>query len=415
MDKQTDVVIIGGGQAGLSVSYSLTQQGRPHLIVEKSSSLFPAWRSRWDSFTLVTPNWFVQLPGKPYEGSDPDGFLSKREIVDYFENFVASFKPEVRFETQVTSIEKNKGGDGFLIRAGDNTILADNVVVATGTFQTPRVPSFATALSRDLFQIHTNDYRNPESLPSGNALVVGSSQSGGQIAEELYQSGRKVYLSVGRAPGVPRRYRGKDMVFWMHELGLFDQSLDKLKSSRDRFAPNPRISGKGGGRTLSLHRFAREGVVLLGHLEGVRDKTAFFAPDLKENLAKEEQFATEMKEAVDKLILEKHLDAAQEDGQPEMRDGYDATVINNLDLDKAGVQTVVWATGYSFDFSWIKFPIFDDDHYPMQERGVSSIPGLYFVGLHWMHTRKSGLLYGVGQDAAHVAAHLAKFRGARPA
>ena len=138
MDKQTDVVIIGGGQAGLSVSYSLTQQGRPHLIVEKSSSLFPAWRSRWDSFTLVTPNWFVQLPGKPYEGSDPDGFLSKREIVDYFENFVASFKPEVRFETQVTSIEKNKGGDGFLIRAGDNTILADNVVVATGTFQTPR-------------------------------------------------------------------------------------------------------------------------------------------------------------------------------------------------------------------------------------------------------------------------------------
>lgn len=234
-------------------------------------------------------------------------------------------------------------------------------------------------------------------------LVVRSGQSGCQIAEEVHEHGREVYLATGRSGRAPRRYRGADAVRWMARTGFFDRTADQLPSPADRFASSLHVSGKDGGRTLNLHRFFRDGIRLLGHLRGGQGTKVTIEPDLKENLAAADKFAREFKEGVDKFIEKESLQALEED-LPELRDGYEAPVLTELDLDDAGISTIIWATGYRFDFSWVKFPIFDEFGYPGQERGVTAQPGLYFVGLHWLHTIKSGLLAGVGDDAAHVAA-----------
>jgi putative flavoprotein involved in K+ transport len=403
--KILDTVVIGAGQAGLSTSYYLTQAGREHLILEKAR-VAEAWHNRrWDSFTLVTPNWTLGLPGMAYDGDDPDGFLTRQEVIEYLERFAGRFDPPVREGAEATAVEVVPGSDDLTIRSSAGDFQAANVVVAAGLFQSPRIPELSRRLTGEVLQIHTSQYRNPDQLPAGSVLVVGSGQSGAQIAEELFERGRKVYLATGRSGRIPRRYRGEDSARWMECIGLFDRIVDQLPSPAARFRSSVHVSGKNGGRTLNLHRFSRDGMTLLGHLRDGQGTQLEIAPDLKENLAEADRAARKFKRDVDEFIEREGLRAPEED-EPELRDGYDAPVITKLDLDSAGISTVVWATGYSFDFSWVKFPIFDEFGYPVQQRGVTPQPGLYFLGLPWLHTVKSGLLSGVGDDAAHVAEHI---------
>lgn len=400
-----DTVVVGGGQAGLAISYYLKQQGLGHLVLERTPAIANAWRNqRWDSFTLVTPNFQVRMPGAEYAGNDPFGFMSRAEVVKYLDGYIERFGLPVRCGVEVSMVEK--GSRGYLVHTSEGTYEAANVVIATGLYQSPKIPEFSTAIPPGIKQIHSMEYKNPSSLPAGAVVVVGTGQSGAQIAEELYQSGRKVYLSIGSAGRVPRRYRGRDINDWFTRLGMFDTTVEELKSPQDKFAPHPQISGKNGGESLNLHQFARDGVVLLGHVHGVRGGRLMIAPDVKEMLAKVDQFELNALKMVDAYIARMDLNAPTE-VVPQLRDGYEQNPVTTLDMEAAGITTAIWATGYRFDFSMVKLPVVDQDGYPIQKRGVTEYEGLYFLGLPWLHNRRSGILFGVGNDAAYVAAHIA--------
>jgi putative flavoprotein involved in K+ transport len=403
MSTYIETVIVGGGQAGLAVSFYLSQQDRPHLVLEQASEAGNAWRNhRWDSFTLNTPNWQSTLPGAEIPGSNTDGYLSRDEIVSYFEDYVSRFNLPVRYGVRVTSVEQNEVGTGYVVHTTAGKFEAQNVVMATGLYQYPSVPVFSADLPPSIKQIHSDQYLNPQSLPEGPVLVVGSAQSGAQIAEELNQAGRKVYLSVSRAGRMPRRYRGRDANLWQHEMGLYERTVDQLPSPKAKFAGKPHISGKDGGHTINLHQFARDGIVLLGRIRSVRDGKLLLAPDLKENLARADRFEADFVNSVDKYVADNGI-VAPEEKLPELRDGYDSVDPAELDLRNPNIATVIWATGYKFDFSLVRLPLLDGDGYPIQKRGVTAFPGLYFVGLPWLHNAKSGLISGLKEDAAYIA------------
>ena len=399
MTTHVNTVIVGGGQAVLAVSYFLTLHGRDHLVIEQANAPADAWRNhRWDSFTLNTPNWQSQLPGASHP-DDPDAFMSRPEIVAYLERY-AEVLP-VRYGSRVTSVERDSRWGSYVVTAADGeSFVARNVVVATGLYQKPNVPTFAADFPAEVRQIHSDAYRNPHTLPQGAVLVVGSAQSGAQIAEELYEAGRKVYLAVGRAGRTPRRYRGKDANWWSDKLGLYDRTVDQLPSPRAKFAGKPHISGTRGGHTLNLHQFARDGIVLLGHLQGVADGKLSLASDLHENLTKADQHEADFAKAVDAYVRASGMPAPQET-LPTLRDGFAAKLLSELDIAAAGVTSVIWATSYRFDFSIVRVPVLDADGFPIQKRGVTNYPGLFFVGLPWLHNAKSALIYGVGDDAAY--------------
>jgi putative flavoprotein involved in K+ transport len=402
--KEVETIIVGGGQAGLSVSYYLKLRGRDHVVLEQAGQAANAWRNhRWDSFTLNTPNWQSQLQGGGMPGSDPDGYLTRDEVITYFENYIEQNQLPVRYGVHVSAIKPSLSGYSVETNAG--CIRAKNVVIATGIYQQPRIPRFTGALSPDILQLHSDSYRRPDSLPAGAVLVVGSAQSGAQIAEELYQSGRKVYLSVSRSGRVPRRYRGKDVNWWSNALGLYDRTVGQLKSPRERFDSKPHISGTKGGHTLNLHQFASEGVTLLGRvmeLDGVKVR---LARDLHKNLIAADQFETNISTRIDKYIQE-HGMAVSQEILPQLTSGFEQMERDELDLKQANIKSVIWATGYSFDFSLVRLPILDADGYPIQQRGVTSYPGLYFVGMPWLHNARSGLIFGVSEDAGYVASHI---------
>ena len=405
MLHRIDTVIVGGGQAGLAISYYLSQEGRDHVVLERAPAVAHAWRNqRWDSFTLVTPNFQVRMPGAEYRGNDPYGFMSLADIVEHFDNYVKRFRLPVHCGVEVFSVDKM--GPGYLVRTNEGSYIAENVVIATGLYQSPKIPSYSEEIPKAILQMHSMHYRNPSTLPQGAVLVVGTGQSGAQIAQELYQSGRKVYLSIGSAGRVPRRYRGRDINDWFSRMGMFDMNVEELKSPRDKFHPHPQISGKNGGQSLNLHKFARDGVVLLGHVRDARDGHLVLAPDFEETLAKVDQFEIDALRKVDDYIARMGLDASPET-IPTLRDGYEQELITELNLRASGISTVVWATGYAFDFSMLKLPVVDRDGYPIQMRGVTKYEGLYFLGLPWLHSRRSGILFGVGDDAAYLAAHIA--------
>ena len=405
MAEFIETIIVGAGQAGLALSYHLMRRGREHLILEQEPAVANAWRNqRWDSFTLVTPNFQVRMPGAEYDGNDPYGFMSLQDVVTYFDEYVRRSRLPVRCGIKVLSVQKC--GLTYLVHTTNGHYAAKNVVIATGLYQTPKIPSFATAIPTDVLQLHSMQYRNPSSLPEGAILVIGTGQSGTQIAEELYQSGRRVYLSIGSAGRVPRRYRGRDINDWFTRMGMFDTTVEQLKSPKAKFAPHPQISGKNGGRSLNLHQFARDGVVLLGHVRNAADGRLMLAPDVMETLAKVDQFESDALKMIDDYIARASLSLPPET-IPKLRDGYAQEVITELDLKVAGIRTILWATGYRFDFSLVKLPVTDADGYPIQRRGVTEYEGLYFLGMPWLHSRKSGILFGVGDDAAHLAAHIA--------
>lgn len=399
--EKVDTVIVGGGQAGLSTSYHLKQLGREHVVLEQAEKAGNAWRNdRWDSFNLVTPNWSFRLPGAEYAGDDPDGFLPKDKIVEFFERYVEGFNLPVQFNTTVKEIAP-LDGRGWRVMTDQGSYLVNNVVMATGSFQKPKIPDFSRSIPHHIKQLHSGHYRNPAQLEDGAVLVIGAAQSGLQIAEELHQSGRKVFLATCSAPRVPRRYRGRDIVSWMVDSGFWDQTQDKLPSPKARLKGNPQVSGKNGGHSLNLHQFARDGVILLGHAAGVEDGRMHFKDDLKENLALSDKAEKDITGIFDKFIAASGITAPQ-DELPNLQDGYAAEIITELDLKAENITSIIWAMGYVSDYSLVKVPLTDEDGFPLQQRGITQYPGLYFVGTNWLYKRKSVTVLGMNEDVEYL-------------
>lgn len=404
-EPDTEILVIGAGQAGLGLSYYLSQAGVDHQVIDKGR-IGNAWRSeRWDSFCLVTPNWSIQLPGAVYDGDDADAFMPRDEFVAFMENWARAFGAPVRENVEATAARRADAG--FEVSTSAGPIRAGKVVVATATHQKPRRPALSGDLPGSVTQIDATAYRNAGLLPDGAVLVVGSGQTGAQIAEELNQAGRKTYLSVGGTGRLIRRYRGRDCIAWQKDMGLLDRTPDMLEDPAHRFRGDPHVSGKNGGHTLSLHDFHRDGITLLGHLVGVEGRALRFEDDLRANMAKADAYADAFMASIDRHIDLSGLDTPpptpeELSGGPP-NDDWTIPSIRSLDLGSAGVSTVIWATGFKFDFSWIEGAVLDSFGYPVTDRGVTEVPGLYFTGLNWMHKRKSGILYGVDEDAAYLA------------
>lgn len=400
MVESIETVIIGAGQAGLSTSYFLKQQGREHVVLDKASKPGDAWRSqRWDSFTLVGPNWTFQLPGGEYDGPDSDGFMTKEEIVGRFDQYVKKYQLPISFNTCVTSVQP-VDGRGFLIQTQEKDYHTRNVVAANGWYGTGKIPPFAKKIPLTIFQLHSSSYRNPQSLPAGAVLVAGSGQSGAQIAEELYQSGRTVFLATGTAPHAPRHYRGKDIFRWLVDAGFTDQPYEKMRLFGHSFVA-PMVSGKDSGHALNLHKFYREGVILLGHVLDYGDGKLIFAPDLRENLNKADTGQKLIVKYFDDYIQRAGVNAPSED-LPAMRDGYQAPEMTELNVQAEGINTIIWANGYEYGSAIFRMPVLNSFGLPDAPYGVSqTYPGLYFAGFY-LPTAKTGHLFGVARCAAYI-------------
>ena len=402
MTERVDVAVVGAGQAGLATSHELTRVGVEHVVLERGR-IGRSWRQRWDSFCLVTPNWTVQLPGRPYDGADPDGYMVKDEIVAYLEGYAASFGAPVREGVHVDALTRDRDG-GFLLRTSDGDLLARRVVLSTGAYQRPYRPPAAAGMLGSIPQLDVDGYRNPADLPDGPILIVGSGQTGCQIAEELHQAGRDVSLSCGRAPWARRRVGGRDVVWWLIEGGFFEQGVDTLPSPAARLAANPLATGHDGGHDLHLRTLRALGVTLLGHLVGIDGPRARFAPDLAESVAWGDARYRELVGLIRKVEAERGLPPTEiADPEP-----FDPSAPEALDL--TGFGAVLFTGGFRPDYgSLVPIPgAFDAFGFPIHREGESvAAPGLYFVGVHFLRKRKSSLLYGVGEDAAIVAGAIA--------
>jgi putative flavoprotein involved in K+ transport len=406
MSEHINTVVIGGGQAGLSASWHLKHRGTEHVILDHGR-IGDAWRQRWDSFCLITPNWGCDLPEFPYDGDDPKGFMQRDEIISYVERFAASFDPPYRGGVEVLGLSTSSNGGRFQLDTSEGALTADSVIVATGPFQQPSFPEWADKLSDEIECLHTGDYRNPEQLPSGAVLVVGSAQSGCQIVEDLQAAGRNVHLCVGKAGRVERRYRGRDFAEWVTGMGIVDLPVDQHPEGHAiRFKPHPHFSGRDGGHTINLRSLALDGINLYGRGLDAEGSEIRLATDLAENLEAIDAGCNQLLRRVDAYIANAGIDAPESDVEPV--DWRPLSEPETLDLKKAGITSVIFATGYRLDFDWIDLPIFDDDKYPRYERGVTEVPGLYFLGLHWLYTWGSGTFIHVGRDAEYVIDHIAR-------
>jgi putative flavoprotein involved in K+ transport len=398
--EKVETLVIGAGQAGLSMSYHLGRGRMEHLVLERSR-VAERWRSeRWDSLTFQFPSWMLRLPGYAYDGPEPHGFMHRDGVVRFIEEYARRISPPIRCGSRVVALRPSPSGR-LLVETEGGTIEALNVVVATGPYQTPAVPSFGESLPPAVHQVAASRYSNPRALPPGNVLVVGSGGSGVQIAEDLAQEGRRVFLSVGRHRRVPRRYRGRDFGWWQEATGAADQTVD----SRSPRVQAPLLTGVNGGHDVDLRELARGGTTLLGSLGAISDGRLRFAPDLEDNLARGDETFAQFARSIDEYVRKEGLTAPEAtDRRPPAAPNLPA--ISELDLRAAGITSVIWATGYRYDFGWITCPVLDEDGVPVHQRGVTATPGLYFLGLPRQHKIKSSFLWGVGEDAGYLAEHI---------
>jgi putative flavoprotein involved in K+ transport len=396
--ERIDVAIVGGGQAGLGLSHELSSGGIDHAVLERGR-VGQTWRNRWDTFCLVTPNWTVQLPGTTYDGDDPDGFMPRDEIAAFLARYAESFGAPVREGVDVRSIESDPGG-GFRLATSAGTLHAESLVLANGAFQRPHRPTGAAELPNDLLQLDIEDYQNAGTLPAGGVLVVGSGQSGCQVAEELREAGRDVVLACGRAAWAPRRIGDRDLVWWLVESGFLDAPVASLSSPAARLGANITATGHGGGHDLHLRTLRGQGVTLVGHFLGASGDTAHFAPDLDQTVAWSDDRYREL------MALFRKTAAAQGLPTLEIHDPEPFAPGAPEELSMTGIGSVIFAGGFRPAYrDWLPWPdAFDDLGFPIQEDGASSvIDGLYFVGVHFLRKRKSSLMLGVAEDAPVVA------------
>jgi putative flavoprotein involved in K+ transport len=405
--EKVDTLVVGGGQAGLAMSEHLSKCGVPQLVLERHR-IAERWRSaRWDSLVANGPAWHDRFPGMEFPDTDPDAFPPKEGIADYFVAYAEMISAPVRCGVEVKKVERIVGRPGFRVETSDGVIEARSVVAATGPFQNPVIPTVVPDDAGPM-QIHSSAYRNPEQLPKGAVLVVGAGSSGGQIADELLRSGRRVYLSVGPHDRPPRAYRGRDFCWWLGVLGKWDAATPGPGMEHVTIA----VSGARGGQTVDYRRLAAEGIILVGRTESYRDGALTFAPDLAENLARGDTNYLSVLDEADAYAARNGIDLPQD---PEARriwpDPQCVTdPILHLDLAEAGITSIIWATGYVSDYSWLKVDAFDERGKPKHQRGVSSEPGIYFLGLPWQSRRGSSFIWGVWHDAKYLADHIATQR-----
>ena len=401
-DETVDTLVIGGGQAGLTMSHRLKQRGIGHLVLERGR-IAERWRSeRWDGLMFQFPNWSVRLPDFAFPHADADGFSDTAAIIAFIEDYATFVTPPIRCGVEVTKLRRDAGG--FVADLAGGSIAARSVVVATGPYQRPLRP----ALLDDhpgLFQVHASSYKNPAHLPDGAVLVVGAGASGAQITEELMRAGRRVFLSVGRHNRLPRRYRGRDLFWWLAEMGVDETRVEQRGPSRLL----PVISGAHGGRTIDFRRFAADGVTLLGRVTAARNGVLAIAPDLTSNIANGDAYYATFLGIVDDFIAARGLDQPADPlARLRLPDPPCLTApLDTIDLRAERITGVIWATGYGLDLNWIDIPVLDANGVPRHHHGVSEVPGLYFLGLQWLSKMKSSFLSGVGDDAAALADHIA--------
>jgi putative flavoprotein involved in K+ transport len=397
-----ETLIIGAGQAGLAMSHMLSRRGCSHLVLERGR-IAERWRTeRWDDLRFQFPNWSIRLPDFSFPHSNPDAFATSREILDFICAYADFIGAPVRCGVSVTGLRE--GGLGFVAETSDGVLEATNVVIATGPYQRPKIPALLQDDGR-FFQVHASGYTRPDQLPRGATLVVGSGASGAQIAEELMRAGRRVYLSVGRHRRMPRRYRGRDLMWWLSALGLDKTPTERRGPERAL----PLITGAYGGHTIDFRRFASQGIVLLGRVVADRDGTLDIAPNLAESLSYGDAAYVNFLDMADAHASRHRLNLPEDQSARVAERDPPCLVepLRHLDLHAAGVTSVIWATGYDVDFGWLQIPVFDPHGCPVHRSGITDVPGLYFLGLPWLSKMNSSFLSGVGDDATRLADHIA--------
>jgi len=407
--EQHEIVVIGGGQAGLAMSAVLQRRGRDHVVLERGR-VGERWRTeRWQSLRFQFPNWSIELPGHSYARDDPDGYAHWSEIVQLLEDYADGIRAPVVEGFEVTALRPRE--NGFVVSGRDQAITARRVVVATGPFQRPRIPQLATEVPSAILQTDPTRYRSPEDLTDGAVLVVGAGASGIQIADELLAAGRSVFLSVSRHRRIPRRLCGKDVYWWLEEMGRFDQTIDSFPERR--WPPHTAVTGVNGGYDINVRQMAVDGIQVLERVVGAFDGRFAIASDANQILDQADAAYTDFLDTARQFAAEHpDLDIGNEEPAESPVAPPRVPEIESLDLRRQNVTSIVWATGYEYAYDWLRLPVFDSEGRPIQQRGVTAVPGLYFLGLHWMHTFKSGLLAGVGRDADYIADQICAGAGA---
>lgn len=402
--KRTDVVIIGGGQAGLAMSRCLSERGIDHVILERGR-VAERWRTeRWDSLQLLTPNWQSRLPGFQYDGADPDGYMTMTELVAYLERYAAVIGAPVQPPTIVLGVRQTE--HEFLVDTTRARWRARSVVIATGYSDVPFVPRIAASLPRNIFQMVPSRYRSPQDLPAGGVLVVGASATGIQLADEIHASGRPVTLAVGRHTRLPRMYRGRDILWWLDAMGVFDETIDAVADlAASRRQPSLQLVGRPDRATLDLCSLQARGVRVAGRLAAIDGARARFADDLVASMVAADARLARLLQRIDAFAAEQGVPA--EPAPPFEPFAWPESAPEALDLDAEGIRSVVWATGYVRRYPWLRVPVLDAAGEIRHEGGITPAPGLYTMGLYFMRRRKSSFLDGVGDDAREIVAHLA--------
>ncbi len=401
--ETTDTLVVGGGQAGLAMSEHLGKAGIPHLVLERSR-IAERWRSeRWDSLVANGPAWHDRFPGMEFAGLDPDAFAPKEQVADYFVAYADQIDAPIRCGVEVKQVLRNEGRPGFRVETSEGVIEARNVVAATGPFQQPIIPDVIPEQA-GVTQIHSSAYRNPDQLPEGAVLVVGAGSSGVQIADELLQAGKRVYLSVGPHDRPPRAYRGRDFCWWLGVLGKWDAAA--LAPGLEHVTIS--VSGADGGHTIDFRRLAHQGMILVGRTESCNDGVVTFGSDLAANIERGDANYLSMLDEADAYIARNGLDLPEDPDTRRIEAEPDCVAhpLHALNLAEAGITTILWATGFSLDYSWLQVDTFEQSGKPIHQRGVSAEPGVYFLGLPWQSRRGSSFIWGVWHDARFVADHI---------